>query len=824
MIRHRTSYYAGCLANCLAGVLAFALCLAGLPAFGQATAVVQGTVLDETGAAIAGAQVQLFNPRHPKHLMAAETETDGGFVLFQVPFSAYTLTVEKEGFQHYDQPVDIHSSAFSVDVTLQVGAHTERVEVTASYSAETHVSTLTHMDEHELERKVGAMPGRLIESAIMESPGVAQNANGRLHIRGAHYQVSFMIDGLPISDQLSIDFGNPFDARNIEAMEIYTGNFPAEYGNKVSGVVNVSTKSGIGSNGLFHGSVGGSAGSFDSGDLTAQLSGGTAKWGYFVSVAGGQNHRFLDPPSFGNLHNDGNNQSAFFRVDYSPNQNNFFNFSGNGARSRFDVPNLPSQHLAGQDQQQKLMDTSFRLHWLHVINSQWSMDVVPYFRTALAQLFPSPGDTPVTASQARHLTTAGGKWTVNYNGGGHRFKAGIDFFGLPVSEFLTFGLTDTLFNDPDTDPLFDLDPSDLGFMPNPDFNPNLLPYDLTRGGSLFQFATERTGSEYSFFVQDHYTYRGLVASFGVRYDNYNFVLAEDHWSPRLGLAYNIDRSHTTLRASYNRLFQTPSNENLLFSTSQEAGALVPPDRVAALGAALLIVRPERVDFWEVGVQQTARDWFEVDISYYTKRIDDYHDNDQLLNTTIVFPAAISKGEVNGLDLSVNFQEHRGVSGMWAFSWGKAVGIPPLTGGLFLGEEALEVLNAGPFRIDHDQTYTSQGNISYDHSSGVWTALSGRFDSGPPVEIDDLAAVQADPDVSEGLAFVDLTQDPMRVKSRLVWDWSIGYDFPRESPRVSLQFDIRNLTDQKRLFNFLSVFSGTHVTPPRAFSGRLRYFF
>ena len=653
---------------------------------------------------------------------------------------------------------------------------------------------------------------------------MAQNANGRLHIRGAHYQISFMIDGLPISDQLSIDFGNPFDARNVVAMEIYTGNFPAEFGNKVSGVVNVSTKSGIGSANLFHGSVSGSAGSFDAGDGIVQFGGGTSKWGYFVSASGGQNHRFLDPPGFDNLHNGGNNQSLFFRLDYSPNQNNFFNFSGNGARSRFDVPNLPSQHLAGQDQQQKLMDASVRLHWLFIINPQWSMEVVPYYRTALAQLFPSAGDTPLTASQARHLTTAGGKWTVNYTNAGHRVKAGVDIFSFPVSEFLTFGITEADFNDPDTDPNNDPLTTDPAFVPNPAFNPNLLPHDLTRGGSLFLFDGEKTGSEYSFFIQDTYSYNNFTATFGIRYDNYNFVLDEDHWSPRVGLAYSIPATRTVLRASYNRLFQTPSNENLIFSTSPEAAALVPPDRVTQLGTALLIIRPERVDFVEIGAQQSVADWFRVDLAYYQKRIRDFHDNDQLLNTTIVFPAAIQNGEINGFDLKVDIPQHKGVSGSWAFSWGEAIGIPPLSGGLFLGEEALEKLEEGPFRIDHDQTYTSQGNLTYEHKSGVWTAINGRFDSGPPVEIEDLAEVQADPDVNRELAFVDLNRKIVRVEERLIWDWSIGYDYPREDPRVSFQFDIRNLTDEKRLFNFLSVFSGTHVVPPRAFSGRVRYNF
>lgn len=75
-----------------------------------------------------------------------------------------------------------------------------------------------------------------------------------------------------------------------------------------------------------------------------------------------------------------------------------------------------------------------------------------------------------------------------------------------------------------------------------------------------------------------------------------------------------------------------------------------------------------------------------------------------------------------------------------------------------------------------------------------------------------------------LELVHLTQDPVRVKSRLVWDWLIGVDIPHERPRVNFQFDIQNLTDEERLFNFLSVFSGTHVIRPRSFSARLRYNF
>jgi len=307
----------------LAASTLLAATLATLPAWGQATAIIRGTVEDETGAVIPGARVEIWNPLHPKHRLETKTAADGTFVLLQVPFNPYRLTVEKPGFQTHQATIDVHTATLTLEVTLPVGTVQQTVEVSALLLDEALVSTHVSLDEHELVRKPGAAPSRLIESAILESAGIAQNANGRLHVRGAHYQVSFMIDGLPISDQLSIDFGNPFDMRNVEALEVYTGNFPAEFGNKVSGVVNVSTKSSLGKGDFFHGSLGGSLGSFDAGEGSVEVGGGTERWGYYASLAGGQTHRFLDPVSLDNLHNGGNNQSLFTRLDFAPTSSDF---------------------------------------------------------------------------------------------------------------------------------------------------------------------------------------------------------------------------------------------------------------------------------------------------------------------------------------------------------------------------------------------------------------------------------------------------------------------------------------------------------------------
>ncbi len=129
---------------------------------------------------------------------------------------------------------------------------------------------------------------------------------------------------------------------------------------------------------------------------------------------------------------------------------------------------------------------------------------------------------------------------------------------------------------------------------------------------------------------------------------------------------------------------------------------------------------------------------------------------------------------------------------------------------------------GPFRLDHDQKLALAWGVQYNPPGRAWwTALNGRYDSGLVTEIEDVAAIAADPDLAFGLSFVNFQAVPPRVKGRAIWNWLVGVDlFKKERYKTSLQFQIANLTDKTGLYNFLSVFSGTHVIPPRTFSGRV----
>ena len=153
-------------------------------------------------------------------------------------------------------------------------------------------------------------------------------------------------------------------------------------------------------------------------------------------------------------------------------------------------------------------------------------------------------------------------------------------------------------------------------------------------------------------------------------------------------------------------------------------------------------------------------------------------------------------------------------------------MPPLRGGLFLDQGALDTITAGPFLIDHDQKLQAQGALIYDIGlSGIWLGTNVRYDSGlvthaaPGDLINDPDNFFAAPYIVEH-ANTDL--DPNRIKSRTIVDFSLGADLQKYHVPLSLQADLLNATNKKGLYNIESVFGGTHVIPPRMLAVRLRY--
>jgi hypothetical protein len=793
------------------------LLVVAVPGAWAQSGAIRGKVLGPDGRPLAGITVDLRN-NITGFKASATTGNDGTFQFFNVPFNPYELHVDAQGFRSEHRTVDVRSAApTQVDVSLTVAAVSETVTVTAEPTAaqlETDTST-SHIDidKSYIARAPATIASRAIEELLTSTPGFAKDENGRFHFQGFHSQSQYVLDGQTISDQTGMTFSNSIDPGIAQSIELIYGNVPAEYGDKPGTVIHLATKSGLST--PFHGEIYGGGARFATYEGGLSLGGGSRNFGAYGSVNGSWSDRFLDPPNFANLHNTGDTQRGFARLDYaSDDLRDQLRFTVLAGRTNRDVPNTFSQQDAGQDQRVNTRDQNYNLGWIHVLSPTTTFDASGFARLSSFKLAPSPNDTPVTAISDRTLNNYGANAAFTVGNAHHDFKVGGTVKRFPIEETFTFGLTDPALNDPDVD----------------GFNPNLEPFDLTRGGTLFTFHGKRTGTYYAGYIQDNLHYGGFTANLGLRYDHNNLPTTEDQIEPRVGLVYYIQPTRTVLRATYNRVFVTPEYENILFGSSAEAASLVPPAvrESRELGGGVLLNRSERQNAFTVGVQQAVGKQLRLDVDFWWRRATFPADQDQFENTGIVFPITFSSGRHNGWDVRLDLAETHGVRGFVSLGHTHAVYVPPPIGGLFLDQAAVDAVTGGPFLIDHDQKLQAQGQLLWDiGTSGLWLGAGVRYDSGLVTGVAP-ADLLADPDNAFAAPYIVVHSgtdlDPNRIKERTTANFSLGLDLGRHHVPLALQADLLNAFDTQGVYNILSVFGGTHVIPPRTLAVRARYRF
>jgi hypothetical protein len=777
-------------------------------ALAQSPSALRGVVQDELGGIMPGVSVAVS-----RGLSGLVRDTisgaDGRFEIANLPPDLYTLTAVVNGFEPYSAPVTLRTSVpLDLTIVLRVAGQATVVEVRpeAPLVDPTLTGTRAQVSFVGLEQLPAPVGSRGIESALVSLPGFAQNANGAIHPRGAHNQMTFVVDGLPISDQLTGAFANALDGGLVQAAELWTGNVPAEYGAKVSGVVVITSRSGVGARRRATGDVTLAASGFDTWHGSVQGGGERGRVGYFGSATAMRTDRFLDQVSLDNLHNGGAFGRAFARADVRLGDGRTLRGHLLGGRSEFELANLRSQHANGQDQAQHLGDIAGWVGYTTMMGSTSTLEVVGGRRRTTGLLLPSAGDTPVTAAQDRGLLTSTLTARVGRMLGGQTLRAGVDGLAFDVDEAFSMALTGSNFNRPGS----------------PGYNESLLPYDLTRGGVPFVFVDRRQGHHLSAFVQAQLQRGPLSATLGARYDGYSLLVRDGATQPRIGMAWALPGDAGVARLSYNYNFQTPPIENLLLSSSPDAAALAPQSVKDALGGTVQPIRPERQHVIEVGYQRGLGRLASLDVAGYWKHSRDQQDNNNFFDTGIIFPTSLAEIDVKGAEARLVFPERRGVGGTLSVTTSRAISTPPFTGGLFLGQDAIDALAAGPFYIDHDQRVSVHGTAQWRTRVGAWLGAAARYDSGLVANPSDPAEVAADPDFSDLLPYVDLEAEVPRVRPRTIVDLLAGFDIRRAGERVwSLQLQVTNLTNQTALYNFQSVFVGTRLVQPRTLAVKVK---
>ncbi|MBV8729528.1 MAG: TonB-dependent receptor, partial [Acidobacteriia bacterium] len=320
------------------------------------------------------------------------------------------------------------------------------------------------------------------------------------------------------------------------------------------------------------------------------------------------------------------------------------------------------------------------------------------------------------------------------------------------------------------------------------------------------------------FGQDHLHWKNLTVDAGLRFDHYDFLVNQTAWSPRVGAALYWPGAKIVFRASYDRIFQTPAFENLLVSSSPDVTSL--SDQVLRLP-----VQPARGNYYQAGF---ARGFFgnvQLKTNFYWRGYRNFPDDDLLLNTGVSFPIAFSKAEIYGVEVKLDIPRWGPFSGYVSYSNMRGNGYFPVTGGLFLGDNAVEAISSTSrvFPVSQDQRNTVRARFRYDVTKRVWAAMGGYYDTGVPIDFD---GTYEDAVQQYGQAIVNRVNfSNDRPRPLFSVNASVGVALStNDKYPVRFQIDGTNLTNQINVLNFAGLFSGTALAPSRSVSARLRFGF
>jgi hypothetical protein len=848
---------------------------------GSSTSIT-GTVVDPSGAVVASATVEVRNPISGFSRNAV-TDAAGRFVVPNVPFNPYHVTVTGQGFSPYSGDVDVRSTVpVNLNITLKVGGSAESVtvEATGGDLIETTSSFHTDVDRGLFDKvPLESQSSSLSSLVTLSSPGIAADSNGLFHGMGDHAENSFMVDGQPITDQQSKVFSNQIPLDSIASMEVIAGAPPAEFGEKTSVVINATTRSGQGLT-TPAGSVTTSYGGFGTSTLGVNLGYGGPKWGNFISASGLNTGRFLDPPEFTVIHAKGNEENIFDRVDYQLSKADSIQLNLGFTRSWFQNPNSfdnvlhtgqtdpAGTPLGATDQKSQIRTFNIAPSWTRLLSTNAVFTLGGFVRHDQYNYYPSGNLfddlSPIqqeSVAQDRTLTNAGLRTALSYVKGVHNIKVGATYQQTFLNENDNLGIVDNgllpSLTDGNGNPCF-VNGVALG-SPCSD----LLPYDLTRGGGLFAFRGHTDVKQLALYIQDQITKGNWSFNVGVRGDFYNGLTTHKEPEPRLGLAYNVKRTSTVLRLSYARVLETPFNENLIVASVGCDSSVLNP-LLSCTSSSSTPLSPGWRNEFHAGLQQAVGKYLVFSGEYIWKYTHNAYDFSILGNTPIFFPIAWDRSKIPGFAGRVSVPNLHGFSAQMVFSTVSARFFLPQVS----GAGATPSAPSGVFRIDHDEKFNQTTHLQYQPwPRAPWIGFNWRYDSGlvagaVPFATDahtpvDLTGLTADQQMQAGLfcgnVFPTLTspltscapsqygstrvtipapgtenddQNPPRIAPRHLFDIAVGDDniFRGDKYKWSLRVTAINVTNKVALYNFLSTFSGTHFLTPRTYTAELGFHF
>ena len=716
------------------------------------------------------------------------TDDSGVLVARRLPLGMYRVQVQQAGFAPASAEIEVRS-AIPVHSVIQLSLAAVNTSVTVEAERTLidprRVNSVNEIGSTTIETRTTSLPGRSLQDLVNSQPGWLYEGNAVLHPRGAEYQTQFVVDGIPLTDNRSPGLGPEIEADDVDSVSVYTAGIPAEFGRKMGGIIEVNTlkaaKAGL------HGQVDLAGGSFDTAASSAQVQYARGKNIVGGTASGTMTGHYLNPVVPQNFTNRGTTGDFSLHYERDLTENDRLGFTVRHALSRFRIPNEQVQQAAGQRQDGDNFETMGIASYQHIFSSNALGAIRGMVRDTSSDLTSNPQSTPLIVSLHNGFREGYFNGSVSVHHGKQEWKAGVESDALFLHENFSDVVTDPTRFDPGT------------------------PMSFTFTGS-------RPDLEQSAYVQDLIRLGNWTLSAGLRWDHYQLLVNQNAVSPRLAVSRFFPSAGMVLHASYDRVFETPSAENILLSSSTQVVSLNP-------SVLRLPVEPSHGNYFELGGSKSLFRQLRLDANYYRRYADNFADDDQILSTVVSFPIAFNRAMIYGAEGKIEIPKWGRFSGYASYSYMVGNVWFPVTGGLFVGDDVLsaETDLTGHFPNSQDQRHTIRARMRYQVLPRMWVAGAAEYGSGLPFVLGAFTDSYQQAVAQYGQAVVDRVDFGRgRVRPSLAINASVGAQlYKNDRFSANIQADLTNLNNRLNLIDFGGLFSGNAIAPPRSYALRLQ---